>query len=1125
MDNEKLVSPYISAQFPFHYRENYPQLVEFVKTYYSWLEQKDQAIGHARRLQEYRDIDEVPEEYIAYFKNKYLPYIKFITEVDKRTLVKHAQDLYRSKGTERGVDLFFKLVYGVPADVYYPATDLFRLSDNTWVKRKYLEVGHLEMIGEFIGKKIIGTRSGATAFAEKFIQKKVGNKYINVLFISNIVGDFIYNEKLAYDGITDSEKKRPKVIGSLTALDITTGSKDFAIGDVVKVYSNNGYGALGRVSSVYNTSGLVDFTLVDGGWGYTQKVEGDTYLTGPKVYVSEKIMALKDVVVDQVPNNPDEAPYVASAYFTLEKVYQPLANLNYKFDTSLQEITVVKPASDWYSVGATLYQVNSSASNIAVGVVVTNSSINSTAQNLVIRTSLSDQNLHDFYVTGTGVSNITVSGTPTINSAVLSGNIATNIYSIGTGTVLTSYASNGSVISTVQIVNNDIFDITAKTANIFVYVISGNTQTNTYFWSPSNTYSINVSAVIDKTATGNVVGFGNTLTLYINDSTAIFTPGQYLTQRRVYPGGYDISAKALIQDLEGAIGNYTVLVSNSVGVFSKGHPLYMQYANGAESGQTANLISYDGYIGVANIHNDFVATGNNKIYTRGWTRDSNNKLIIYGSNSVANMVSMSTGKGARFETSNTLAYAESYSIYTDFIAGNNEFEQPYIDLHIANSAAYSNALTLTFSAGANTLEVSKFGAGVNGYFTTGSNAVSNTVTSGFGTGDIISVYLQDGSHYITSVSTITNSSYMNLASQATFTGNSLIYRAGASTIDFNATNWIVCGQGISDFSDIIDANSTHITISQNTWSDSSGVYYLVPSDGIEWGFPKLTSGTMQYIMDDVLSSLNGYVGEITKLVAINPGEDYNLPPMVIVREPFTAGFHKKDYILTCNNLSGSFTLGEVIAQNNGARGLIKSIENVVNGDRILYVRRQNLPMGSSNTYFTTQFTLNGVIQGDYSNVTATIIGIQEDETDRGIGLNAVVTSNVVIGNGIVGGLDILSSGFGFENNENATFISEDGMRVGTAKVRLINQGVTDGTFEDESSFLSSSKYLFDGDYYQEYSYDIKTSIPRTSYLDNYTTTMHLSGTKMFSTYVHSSENSLNVTVTVPEGANLIANTF
>jgi hypothetical protein len=151
------------------------------------------------------------------------------------------------------------------------------------------------------------------------------------------------------------------------------------------------------------------------------------------------------------------------------------------------------------------------------------------------------------------------------------------------------------------------------------------------------------------------------------------------------------------------------------------------------------------------------------------------------------------------------------------------------------------------------------------------------------------------------------------------------------------------------------------------------------------------------------------------------------------------------------------------------------------------------------------------------------VGISEDDSALGIGLNAEISTDVVTGNGIVGAFEILASGFGFENDENATFLSEDGLRAGTAKVKLIKEGVTDGSFNGRSSFLSDNKYLFDGDYYQEFSYDIKTSIPRETYLDNFNSTMHLAGTKMFSTYVLTSVNDVALDISLPESANLVAN--
>lgn len=94
----------------------------------------------ARNLPKLRDIDKTIDIFILHFKEKYLKNIEFDTATNQRLLVKNSQDLYRSKGTERSIDLFFKLIYGVDTDVYYPADDLFRLSDGEWVVPQYLEI-------------------------------------------------------------------------------------------------------------------------------------------------------------------------------------------------------------------------------------------------------------------------------------------------------------------------------------------------------------------------------------------------------------------------------------------------------------------------------------------------------------------------------------------------------------------------------------------------------------------------------------------------------------------------------------------------------------------------------------------------------------------------------------------------------------------------------------------------------------------------------------------------------------------------------------------------------------------------------------------------------------------------
>ena len=87
---------------------------------------------YSRNLTNIRDIDKTLDLFVVKFKEKYLKNIEFDTATNKKLLVKNSLDLYRSKGTSRSIDLFFRLIYGMKSEVYYPGDDLFRLSDAEW---------------------------------------------------------------------------------------------------------------------------------------------------------------------------------------------------------------------------------------------------------------------------------------------------------------------------------------------------------------------------------------------------------------------------------------------------------------------------------------------------------------------------------------------------------------------------------------------------------------------------------------------------------------------------------------------------------------------------------------------------------------------------------------------------------------------------------------------------------------------------------------------------------------------------------------------------------------------------------------------------------------------------------
>lgn len=260
------IAPIVASQFPEFYREEGEGFIAFLKAYYEWLETQ-----FPRNQMEMRDIDRTTDDFIIHFKETYLKNIQFDVATNKRLLVKNSLDLYRAKGTERAVDLFTKLVYGKASSVYYPGDDLFRASDADYVQPKYIEVSGTTRNVALVGRQISGTTSGQTAFVERYIKRKTNVDYIHILYVSNPTGEFVPGELLITDGKVRSDS--PVVIGSVTDGTVTNGGAGFAIGDICNFVSDRGRSGLCRITKIGEISGIVNFELIYGGYGFSLNAE------------------------------------------------------------------------------------------------------------------------------------------------------------------------------------------------------------------------------------------------------------------------------------------------------------------------------------------------------------------------------------------------------------------------------------------------------------------------------------------------------------------------------------------------------------------------------------------------------------------------------------------------------------------------------------------------------------------------------------------------------------------------------------------------------------------------------------------------------------------------------------
>lgn len=282
---ETKISNLIESQFPDFYKSEGENFILFMKAYYEWMESQNNAVYHSRNLLNYRDIDNTLEEFLEFFQKKYLYGIPFDIIANKRFLLKHILDVYRSKGTIQCYKLLFKLIYNEDVEIYLPGRDILRASDGKWREPKYLEVSNSADLFDLKGKTIVGSSSGTTAIVENVVTENYNTSVVNIVYISNVLprgGQFIVGEKLLEFGVEYTSQQvtnSPNILGSLDKIEIINSGQGFEVGDIIKVADRNvdtleiasyGKGGLLRISKVESRTGVMFFNLVDGGFGYTQ---------------------------------------------------------------------------------------------------------------------------------------------------------------------------------------------------------------------------------------------------------------------------------------------------------------------------------------------------------------------------------------------------------------------------------------------------------------------------------------------------------------------------------------------------------------------------------------------------------------------------------------------------------------------------------------------------------------------------------------------------------------------------------------------------------------------------------------------------------------------------------------
>jgi hypothetical protein len=970
MQLTETISQYIENQFPAIYREEGELLVAFVTAYYEYLEETGLI---NRKMFKIKDIDETFDEFVEFFRKKYLDSFPFISATDDRFLIKNIIDYYKSKGSEQSLKLLMKLLFNEEVDVYYPRLDVLRPSDSRWVVPYYLELTFSPRTRRFLGKEVTGSNSGAKGFVEGIVSKRINGRIIDLLYLSNIRGNFVLGDLITDDG---NLFKSPKMIGSLTSVsDIDTNEAGYAVGQRLRVISQNGVGALARISRIFSSSDRVNIQLLDGGYGYT--LDDDT-----RIYTS------KDVLFCD--NENFEFSDFEIVTQKLEKINAPSIELEIGdevigYDIGDVEIArgrVVSIEQDFITVEI---DEGSLKPRYTLGLDQENRFFISDILEVEKEYTLDIENIVGVFLEGeeilqreivSGISTKIASGIvdsvigDTLNIIIAFGRFEEGL------TITGKTSGTTATISSSELTSNDIR----------LSVIEAEEFANTIVVELYSTPSFDEESTDEEN--------GEAITVADLENKAIKDLSS--NKRNLVIESFDSENYVIINSLEETITSYNDV--SAVGI----------------------LIGQ---------REDNIGISRNK-YPFIYVDDTPNYITSSITNVSKEITRIGSGSGAGFDIA-SLENEETIDLGSEIINSDNIIGTSFLDVALG-----------------------------------GANTAAGTIEMNSGIGRVTECIVFDG-----------GSGYAN-SSTVTFVGG------GKNDSDplFSASATVTTdGSGEIVSITVTDPGEGYLEVPDIVISDGSGANVAVIME-YGFGFQKLPYSNLGTVINDALEKKQTIIGTISSITNISRGVGYDVNPYLKVLNPFISSYNINNAWLTRGlQIGGTFALNEIVEASNGAKGQIIGFDQ----NRLLVKKL------SFQNRFSAPDTLTGTLTG----ATADLLEV-DIQPSRVMGDNAEFRTFVNLADGIIAEVEIISSGYGYVDNERVDLLDDNNVLAAFGLGSILNQGKSLGYWETTTSHLNDKK-LHDNYFYQEYSYQIESSLSFERYEVIVRNLLHVAGMELF----------------------------
>ena len=1047
---EDFISPLVEQQFPSVYRDEGPILVKFIKAYYEYLEQSDKDLHTLRKMMERNDVDQSVDTFLEHFRKQYLNGIPKSPSQGTAFTIKHIMDVYRSKGTPRAVDLLLKLVHGVDSSIYVPGQHLMTASSADFYEPQYIEVTFpYDKDSEF------------SDFQGKDITGTItgATATVDSVLKTTASGKIIYVMFLANVVGTFKREElvgyvggtlQPKIIGSLSNITLTDKGTGLSKGDELLVTSS-GCGSQGliRVTGLTDGTGQANYTINDRGFGYS------TNTAHSNVLVSSATLAVNNYT------NSDaifRAEYGGNTFFSLETITQPVEFLDFTSATSAFA-AALNTTSYVIGTNSSVASLNSTnqLANGKIG-VFSNTGANGSLT-LFVNSGTFGNQIQYYYQSNTTA--FQVGEKVSVNSTV------TGMLNAANSTVLTiNAAANGFTNVATQQVTGERSGAVANGLSAASKVVQ--TGVKKLFFAATLSTNANSTATSNGYRTGTIIGANSTAIGLVANSTDIF-----LTTPQNFIKGSDSNTQANVTAVR--LGSGGALTIGTIGVDTESKNVYTDFISSGNNSANTDILDM-----VINGANSGVGIVNSVTISAAGSGYANNDALVFAGGGI---------------TTGTLPTTNAIGTVTTNGSGG------ITGITLSNNGVgYYSAptITITTSGGSSgtLVPVMKHGYGLPKH----NNTINTTHSGGFS--NVINDVLSFSADTLGSINTFSSTNGGNNYTAPPFAliQNRLVDKFNQRNVELKYDTF-VSGTRSNFLADDILVQTQPQSFLVLTHNGANDAAFTV-GEGIVQVVNSTVNNYATYVSGNstVFTIRDGKRRKVESGGAINVG-------LTDASITWATG---NTFVGLSSGSTGNVTGQSTSIVNRFVKGKVLTSNTSTNMLEVqMYDTRFDFNTGSNVQIedFSSSANIAEVVYNTANTSTRTT-GLRLDER---AGLNANLTITATTGTGLIDSFVVVRSGYGYEDGETVTMSGGDGAAISGAAI-VNNHGIAPGHHRSNKGFLNEDKYIHDNDFYQEYSYQVRTTIPFDKYKQQIKDVVHLAGSRLFGTVEATSTANMQLAV-------------